>query len=81
MADPTNEQAYVRRLARKRFNEHVKLLSSFVNTLSLAILGAALVIPLVSTGEVPSVNVIWISVGFALHLLAQTAIRLLRSED
>lgn len=81
MTEPADELTALRRFARKRFNEHVKLSAGFVNTLALAILGAALVIPLVSTGQLASASVIWVAVGFSLHVLAQLVLRLLRRED
>jgi hypothetical protein len=50
-----------RRLRAKRINERLKLLASFLNTLGLAIIGAAFVIP----GVVSLVTVqwAWIPVG------------------
>lgn len=81
LSEPTNPSRSGQKFARKRFNEHVKLLSSFVNTLSLGILGAGLVIPVVNTGQLNSVNVIWIVVGITLHLCAQVLLRLLLNED
>lgn len=57
----------------------MKLIASFLNTLSLAILGAALIVPGVTSLE--NVRWIWIPAAFALHLGAHAAVFLLRSEE
>jgi hypothetical protein len=50
-----------RRLRAKRQNERVKLLASFLNTLGLAIIGAAIVVPGVSS--LAAVQWVWIPAG------------------
>lgn len=40
-----------RKLAAKRHNEHMKLGATFLNALSIALLGAAVIIPLVTSPE------------------------------
>ena len=73
------ESGSERKLQAKRTNEHLKLVASFLNTLSLAVIGAAFVVPGVTS--LHGVRWIWIPVGVALHLLAHLAVRLLKSED
>ena len=68
-----------RRLRARRQNERVKLLVSFLNTLSLAILGAAFVVP--GMISIQTVRWSWIPFGVALHVIAQWLLSLLRSED
>ncbi|MFL5054577.1 MAG: hypothetical protein ACJ8DE_04930 [Microvirga sp.] len=68
-----------RKLRAKRTNEHLKLIASSLNTLSLAVVGAAFVIPGVTSLE--NVRWIWIPVGIVLHLIAHLPLRLLKSED
>lgn len=75
-ADPIASE---RRLRAKRQNERVKLLASFLNTLALAIIGAAFVVP--GVGSLSSVRWAWIPVGLVLHFSAQTALGLLKSEE
>lgn len=70
-----------RRLARKRYNEHVKLIATFLNTLSLAVIGTGLVIPVIGGGPITLRSVIWILVGFGLHFCAHVAIDYLASEE
>ena len=67
-----------RKLRAKRTNEHLKLIASSLNTLSLAVVGAAFVIPGVTSLE--NVRWIWIPVGIVLHLIAHLPLRLLKSE-
>jgi hypothetical protein len=68
-----------RKLTARRTNEHLKLAASFLNTLALAIIGAAFVVPGVTSLEL--VRWIWIPVGLLLHLTAHLMLRLLKSED
>ena len=75
----TDPEAAERRLRAKRLNEHLKLMASFLNTLSLAVIGAAFVVPGVISLE--SVRWLWIPVGIVLHLAAHVPLRLLKSED
>lgn len=68
-----------RRLRAKRYNERLKLLVGFLNTLGLAILGAAFVIPGVSSFA--GVQWSWVSIGIVLHLLAHGVLQRLKSEE
>jgi hypothetical protein len=68
-----------RKLRAKRTNEHLKLVAAFLNTLALAVIGAAFVIPGVASLE--GVRWIWVPVGLFLHLLAHMMLRFLKSED
>ena len=86
--DREQEQAVPRvdtqwRFGRKRFNEHVKLLANALNTLGIATMGAALILPAVNTGvaSISITNVIWLLAGVTLHFAAQATLRLLRSEE
>jgi hypothetical protein len=75
----TDPAAAERRLRAKRTNEHLKLAVSFLNTLSLAIIGAAFVVPGVTSFN--NVRWVWIPVGVLLHLVAHLMLRLRKSED
>ncbi len=55
---PSLGPASERKLRAKRQNERIKLLASFLNTLSLAFLGAAFVVPGVIS--IQSIRWIWI---------------------
>ena len=79
MADPASE----RKLAAKRMNERVKLGASFLNTLGLAVIGAALVVPAFSpTGHADlRLSIGGLLVGIGLHFVAQWLYRFLRSEE
>ncbi len=68
-----------RRLRAKRVNEHVKLGVSALNTLSLAITGAALVVPGVTSFD--TIRWPWMPAAVALHLSAHGLLTLLRSEE
>jgi hypothetical protein len=57
----------------------VKLTTVSLNTLALAIVGAAFVIPGVTSLE--NVRWAWIPVGLILHLLAHLVLGLMKSED
>jgi len=73
------EPAAERRLRAKRQNERVKLLASFLNTLSLAFVGAALVIPGVASTD--DVRWVWLPAALRLHLAAHLTFRYLKSEE
>ena len=68
-----------RKLRAKRNNERVKLTAVSLNTLALAILGAAFIVPGVTSFD--NVRWAWIPIGFALHLLAHVVLGFLKSED
>ena len=68
-----------RRLRAKRQNERLKLLVSFLNTLGLAVLGAAFVVP--GINSLASIQWSWVLAGIALHLTAQGVLQRLRSEE
>ena len=73
-----------RKLQAKQFNEHVKLLVTTVNAAGLVVLAAGVLQPLVTAGwsvvlGTPR-NWVWIAIGVALHLFAQSLIRLIRAE-
>lgn len=68
-----------RKLAAKRTNERVKMLAGTLNALAIGILGAAFVVPGVTSLE--NVRWIWIPAALVLHLMAYVAYRFLKSED
>ena len=68
-----------RKLRARRTNERVKLVSTSLNTVALAILGAAFIVPGVVSLE--AVRWMWIPVAFILHLGAHLVLRFLKSED
>jgi len=68
-----------RKLRAKRANERVKLAAGALNTLALAVVGAAFVIPGVTS--LANVRWAWIPVGVVLHILAHIALGLMKSED
>jgi hypothetical protein len=68
-----------RKLRARRQNERLKLASTSLNTLSLAIVGAAFIVPGVVTLE--AVRWIWIPVAAVLHVSAHAVLRFLKSED
>ena len=68
-----------RKLKARRANEHLKLMASFLNTLSLAVIGAAFVIPGVTSLQ--GVRWIWIPAGLVLHLAAHLPCVSCKSED
>lgn len=73
------EPAQDRKLRAKRQNERIKLLASFLNTLSLAFLGAAFVVPGVTS--IDNVRWIWFPVALALHVLGHLTFSFLKSEE
>ncbi len=68
-----------RRLRAKRQNERVKLIVSFLNTLSLAIIGAAFIVP--GVASLATVRWGWLPAETLLHVSAHAAFSLLKSED
>lgn len=72
-----------RKLAAKRLNERVKLAVTTINALAIGIAGSAIILPAARDGvtTLPWQAWIWILVAFALHLVAQGLLSLLRSED
>ena len=79
MNEPQPSDGAERKLAARRANERVKLASGFLNTLGLAILGAAFVLPGITGAG--GIRWIWIPVGIGLHPVAQAVMRFLKSED
>lgn len=73
-----------RKLAGKRHNEMVKLFASGMNSLAVATLTAAVVLPLIKDPVIFVIEYrpVWFFVGVGLHLFGQTAVRLnMRSEE
>jgi hypothetical protein len=72
-----------RKFLAKRFNEHVKLLATLFNALSIATFGAAFVVPLAQGqyGVLSGGHWILIFAALALHLAGHAALRFMRSED
>ena len=57
----------------------MKLTAVSLNTLALAIVGAAFIIPGVTSLD--KVRWVWIPIGLTLHLLAHLALGFMKSED
>lgn len=72
-----------RKLAAKRTNERVKLGYTTVNALAIGVLGAAVIVPGVSSvaSLLEFQRWIWLIIAMALHMLAQMIVGLLRSEE
>ena len=68
-----------RKLRAKRQNERVKLAASALNTLALAIAGAAFIVPGMTSLE--NVRWTWIPVSLGLHICAHLVFTALKSED
>lgn len=72
-----------RRLHAKRANERIKLLYSTANALAIGVLGAAIIVPgvtsLASLMELQ--RAIWFLVAVGLHCTGLAIVGLLRSED
>lgn len=67
----------------KRFNEGAKLLASLFNSLAIAVLGAAFVIP-ITQGRYDvfaSGGGLLLVAGLCFHLAGQAALRFLMAED
>lgn len=62
-----DDTATRRKLAARRFNEHVKLLATSWNTVALTIFGSALTLPTVS-GKSIDTTIVWIIVAGGLHI-------------
>ncbi len=73
-----------RKLQAKRFNEHVRLLFTTINAGGLVVIGAGVIQPIIASGASAVFseprNWAWIGLGVALHLIAQSLIRLIRAE-
>ena len=68
-----------RKLKAKRHNERVKLAASALNTLAIGIIGAAFIVPGVTSLD--NVRWVWIPAAFILHLIGQVLLGTLKSED
>ncbi|WP_279478008.1 hypothetical protein [Aureimonas sp. SK2] len=79
-ADRSDDLARARKLAARKFNEHVKLVSTSVNAVALTTLGASILLPGIS-GTAVARPVVWLLIAGALHLVAHASVRMLRSED
>lgn len=72
-----------RRLAAKRANERIKLVYTTANAFAIGIVGAAFIVPGVSS-LFPLIEVrrgIWLLIAAGLHIVAHLFIGRLRSED
>jgi hypothetical protein len=70
-----------RRRRNKLYNERVKLLTTLVNNSAVAIAAGAIIIPFATTGNWTASFAIWLLAVFTLHVVAQAALTLYRSED
>lgn len=77
--EPSDEAA--RRLASKRFNERLKLFSSFSSALGIGTIGAGVIIPMTKTPiEIAPITLAWLAGGLILHLVGHGVYAFLRSE-
>lgn len=71
--------------AAKRFNESVKLTANSLNALALAVIGAAVIIPLIRDNELGSGSnpsqIYWVIGALMAHVLAHAILGLMKSED
>lgn len=76
-------EASRRKLAAKRANERVKLLANTLNALAIGVAGAGLIVPIVGepTALFDAKRPAWLLFAAILHVCAQGALGLLRSED
>ncbi len=76
-------EEHSRKLELKRWNEHLKLLATFFNTVAAGSLAGAVIVPAVNaaSGQPTSVHWTCIPAAVILHLCGQVAYRLLRSEE
>jgi hypothetical protein len=72
-----------RKHTAKRLNEHVKLTASYVNAMAIAIAGAAIIVPMVSSPDatLDRSRLSWFAGSLALHCAGHIVIRLLRREE
>ena len=68
----------------KIYNERIKLLASLFNTLGIALIVSAFIIPVVREGDISVLGVfgdwVWLVLGGGLHLWAQIVLGMLRKE-
>jgi hypothetical protein len=73
-----------RKLQAKRFNEHLKLLTTTINAIALVIFAGAVLQPLLVSALVAEssrgVGWPWVAVSATLHLIAHSIVRLTRQE-
>jgi hypothetical protein len=74
-----SEEAKLRRLRAKRNNERYKLAASFLNTIAIAILGAAFIIPSISSPDL--IRWQWVPAALILHGGAHVVLGFLNNED
>ena len=72
-----------RKLAAKRTNERLKLLTSAMNTLAVGIVAAAMIVPGINSVSalLEPHRFAWLSTALTLHVSALFALRWLKSED
>jgi len=79
---PETLDASARKLAAKRINERVKLLANLLNSLGIGVIGAGVIVPGVhDPTRITLQTLAWIATGLVLHLLAQSVLAFMRSED
>ena len=75
----------VRKLAAKMHNERLKLVVNALNAVSIALVGASVVLPVVRDANFAVLGEFgtwaWLVSGFALHGVAHLALGFMRSED
>ncbi|SFV04746.1 hypothetical protein SAMN02799631_04164 [Methylobacterium sp. 174MFSha1.1] len=77
------EIAARRKHVAKRLNEHLKLLAAYMNAMAIAVAGAAIIVPLVSSpnATLGRTHLSWLAASLALHCVGHAVIRCLRREE
>ena len=77
------EIAARRKHVAKRLNEHLKLSAAYVNAMAIAVAGAAIIVPMVSSPNVAlgRSHLSWIATSLVLHCVGHVVIRFLRREE
>ena len=79
-----SDEDRARRVAAKRFNERLKLIANLLNTSAAALIGAALLIPLVQQDTTILWELwpwLWFLIAVLLHMLGHVVLSRMRSED
>lgn len=77
------EVAARRKHTAKRLNDHLKLLVAYMNAMAIAVAGAAIIVPLVSSpnAALGRSHLSWFATSLALHCVGHVVVRFLRREE
>ncbi|TNC13535.1 hypothetical protein FF100_12190 [Methylobacterium terricola] len=86
MTEATSDAAEIaarRKHVAKRLNEHLKLLAAYMNAMAIAVAGAAIIVPLVSSpnAALGRSHLSWFAAALALHCVGHVVIRFLPREE